>query len=149
MTSVVHEQTLDVPREMTTTAFELPGCTITQSLGVVRGVVVRSRSFFGTLGAGFQTLRGGDISLFTELAERARRQAFETMLQHTHKLVEMQALAKAHGETPFAAIPIAGHPHHLTFAHLQAAIGVKACSHVNRRPGQDAVLRTCGRWCGE
>lgn len=84
MTSVVHEQTLDVPREMTTTAFELPGCTITQSLGVVRGVVVRSRSFFGTLGAGFQTLRGGDISLFTELAERARRQAFETMLQHAH-----------------------------------------------------------------
>ncbi len=69
---------------MTTTAFELPGCTITQSLGVVRGVVVRSRSLFGTLGATFQTMRGGDISLFTDLAERTRRQAFDTMLQQAH-----------------------------------------------------------------
>ena len=69
---------------MTTTAFELPGCTITKSLGVVRGVVVRSRSVIGTLGAGLQTIFGGNISLFTELAERARGQAFDTMLQHAH-----------------------------------------------------------------
>ena len=82
---MVHTQTLELPREMTTTAFELPGCTITQSLGVVRGVVVRSRSMFGTLGATFQTMLGGNISLFTELAERARQQAFETMLQQAHR----------------------------------------------------------------
>ena len=61
----------------------------------------------------------------------------------------MQALSKAHSETPFAAIPIASHPHHLTFTHLQSAIGVKVCRHVNRRPCQDAVLCTCGSWCGE
>jgi uncharacterized protein YbjQ (UPF0145 family) len=65
---------------MTTTAFDLPGFRIVSSMGVVRGVVVRSRSVFGTIGAGFQTLFGGNISLFTELAERTRQQAFDTML---------------------------------------------------------------------
>ncbi|MBA4072129.1 MAG: hypothetical protein C0497_09885 [Gemmatimonas sp.] len=65
---------------MTTTAFDMPGCRIVRNLGVVRGVVVRSRSVVGTIGAGLQTLLGGNISLFTELAERTRRQAFETML---------------------------------------------------------------------
>ena len=84
VSTVVRTQTRDVPLEMTTTAFELPGCRIIQSLGVVRGVVVRSRSLFGTLGATFQTMRGGDISLFTDLAERTRRQAFDTMLQQAH-----------------------------------------------------------------
>ena len=69
---------------MTTTAFELPGYRIVASLGVVRGVVVRSRSVFGTLGAGIQTMFGGNISLFTELAERAREQAFQTMLSQAH-----------------------------------------------------------------
>jgi uncharacterized protein YbjQ (UPF0145 family) len=65
---------------MTTTAFDLSGYRIVANLGVVRGVVVRSRSVFGTLGAGLQTLLGGNISLFTELAERTRQQAFDTML---------------------------------------------------------------------
>lgn len=65
---------------MTTTGFDLAGFRIVSNLGVVRGVVVRSRSVFGTLGAGLQTLFGGNISLFTELAERTRQQAFDTML---------------------------------------------------------------------
>ncbi|MES2125420.1 MAG: heavy metal-binding domain-containing protein [Gemmatimonadota bacterium] len=69
---------------MTTTGFDLSGFVITQHLGVVRGVVVRSRSMFGTMGAMLQTIRGGDISMFTELAERARGQAFDTMLQQAH-----------------------------------------------------------------
>jgi uncharacterized protein YbjQ (UPF0145 family) len=84
MTSVVHEQTFDFPHEMTTTAFELPNCTVMRSLGVVRGVVVRSRSMVGTFGATLQTLLGGNISIFTELAEQTRQQAFDTMLQHAH-----------------------------------------------------------------
>jgi uncharacterized protein YbjQ (UPF0145 family) len=82
--SIVHSQAFDFPHEMTTTTFELPGCTVIQSLGVVRGVVVRSRSVFGTIGASFQTVLGGNISLFTELAERARQQAFDTMLNQAH-----------------------------------------------------------------
>jgi len=69
---------------MTTTGFDLPGWTVVRSLGVVRGVVVRSRSVFGTVGAGLQTLLGGNISLFTELAEKARQQAFDTMLHQAH-----------------------------------------------------------------
>jgi uncharacterized protein YbjQ (UPF0145 family) len=80
MSSVVHAQALDIPYNMTSTTFELHGYEIVESFGVVRGVVVRSRSFFGTLGAGLQTMVGGNISLFTELAERTRKQAFDTML---------------------------------------------------------------------
>ena len=84
MTSVIPAQALDIPHEMTTTGFDLPGYRITLSLGVVRGVTVRSRSVFGTIGAGLQTLFGGDISLFTELAERTRKQAFDIMLSQAH-----------------------------------------------------------------
>lgn len=80
MSSIVHSQAADIPYDMTSTTFDLPGYRIVASLGVVRGVVVRSRSVFGTIGAGVQTLFGGNISLFTELAERTRQQAFDTML---------------------------------------------------------------------
>ena len=80
MSSIIHSQAADIPYNMTTTGFDLPGFRIVASLGVVRGVVVRSRSVFGTVGAGLQTLLGGNISIFTELAERTRRQAFDTML---------------------------------------------------------------------
>ncbi|MFL5508271.1 MAG: YbjQ family protein [Gemmatimonadaceae bacterium] len=69
---------------MTTTGFEIPGFRIVDNVGVVRGVVVRSRSVFGTVGAGLQTLLGGNISIFTELAERTRKQAFDTMLVQAH-----------------------------------------------------------------
>lgn len=85
MPSIIHSQTADIPYNMTTTGFDVPGFRIVDNLGVVRGVVVRSRSVFGTIGAGFQTLLGGNISLFTELAERTRRQAFDTMLVQAHK----------------------------------------------------------------
>jgi uncharacterized protein YbjQ (UPF0145 family) len=65
-----------------TTAFELPGCRIVQNIGVVRGIVVRSRSIVGTLGASLQTLVGGNITLFTQMCERAREDAFRLMLEH-------------------------------------------------------------------
>ncbi|MDF1502381.1 heavy metal-binding domain-containing protein [Roseisolibacter sp. H3M3-2] len=80
MDSIVHSQAADIPYGMTSTTFELPGYRVVAGLGVVRGVVVRSRSVFGTIGAGMQSLVGGNISLFTELAERTRQQAFDTML---------------------------------------------------------------------
>jgi uncharacterized protein YbjQ (UPF0145 family) len=68
--------------QLVTTAFELPGCRIVRNLGVVRGIVVRSRSIVGTLGASLQTLVGGNITLFTQMCERARDDAFSLMLQH-------------------------------------------------------------------
>jgi uncharacterized protein YbjQ (UPF0145 family) len=71
-----------IPREMTTTTFELPGFRVTQSLGIVRGIVVRSRSVLGSLGASLQTFVGGDITLFSEMCEKTREDAFERMLQH-------------------------------------------------------------------
>lgn len=84
MTPIIPSQVTDVPHEMTTTGFELPGYRIGMCLGVVRGVAVRSRSVFGTLGATLQTLAGGNITLFTQLAERTRQQAFDTMLHQAH-----------------------------------------------------------------
>ena len=66
--------------KMTTTAFELPGYKITGNKGVVRGVLVRSRSIFGNIGAAFQTLAGGNITLYTELCEKTRRDAYELMI---------------------------------------------------------------------
>ena len=80
MDSIIHSQAADIPYNMTTTSFDIAGYRIVANLGVVRGVVVRSRSVFGTIGASMQTLFGGNISLFTELAERTRQQAFDTML---------------------------------------------------------------------
>ncbi len=67
---------------MATTAFEIPGFRVSRSLGMVRGIVVRSRSVFGTIGASLQTLVGGDITLFTELCEKTRNDAFDRMLEH-------------------------------------------------------------------
>jgi len=67
---------------MVTTAFELPGYTVTRSIGVVRGIVVRSRSIVGNIGAALQSLVGGNITLYSELCEKARDDAFRLMLQH-------------------------------------------------------------------
>ena len=75
-----------VPSECVTTAFELPGFRVKRNLGVVRGIVVRSRSIVGTIGAGLQTLVGGNISLFTKLCERTRSEAFDLMIQHASDL---------------------------------------------------------------
>ncbi len=69
-----------------TTAFTLQGYRITRELGVVRGIVVRSRSIIGNIGAAFQTLLGGNITLYTELCEQARGEAFAMLLQHAAAL---------------------------------------------------------------
>jgi uncharacterized protein YbjQ (UPF0145 family) len=67
---------------MVTTAFELPGYRIAKSMGLVRGVTVRSRSILGTLGASLQTVVGGNITLFEDMCEQTREQALELMMQH-------------------------------------------------------------------
>ena len=71
---------------LTTTTFSLDGYKVTRSLGVVRGIIVRSRSVIGNIGAGFQTLFGGNISLYTNLCEQTRSEAFELMLKHAQQL---------------------------------------------------------------
>lgn len=71
---------------LTTTAFELPGFRAVKSFGVVRGIIVRSRSVIGNFGASLQALFGGNISIYTELCERARGDAFNLMLEHAGQM---------------------------------------------------------------
>jgi uncharacterized protein YbjQ (UPF0145 family) len=69
-----------------TTAFELPGHRVLANCGIVRGIIVRSRSIVGSIGAGLQTLFGGNITLYTQLCERARDDAYQLMLEHAREL---------------------------------------------------------------
>jgi uncharacterized protein YbjQ (UPF0145 family) len=71
---------------MVSTSFDIAGYRVVRTLGVVRGIVVRSRSIFGTIGAGLQTLVGGNITLLTNLCEKTRGEAFDLMLKHAGEL---------------------------------------------------------------
>ncbi len=71
---------------MTTTTFTLEGHKIVKHIGIVRGIIVRSRSIIGNIGAGIQSLFGGNITLLTELCEQARKDAFEMMVKHAEEL---------------------------------------------------------------
>lgn len=75
-----------VSHQMATTAFELPNFRVTQTLGVVRGIVVRSRNMFATLGAAFQTMIGGNITIWTRMCEETRSDAFDIMIQHASEI---------------------------------------------------------------
>jgi uncharacterized protein YbjQ (UPF0145 family) len=77
---------MPVDARFTTTAFALEGYRTIRTLGVVRGITVRSRSVFGTIGAGFQTVLGGNITMFTRLCEAAREEAFNILLVHAEEL---------------------------------------------------------------
>ena len=75
-----------VSHQMVTTAFELPNFRIVQNLGVVRGIIVRSRNIFATIGASLQTIVGGNITVWTRLCEQTRIDAFEIMVQHASEI---------------------------------------------------------------
>jgi uncharacterized protein YbjQ (UPF0145 family) len=79
-------QTPSLPHNMVTTAFTLDGFRIVRTLGVVRGVTVRSRSIIGAIGASLQTIVGGNITLYTKLCEQARAEAFDIMILHAAQL---------------------------------------------------------------
>lgn len=81
-----HPQTSLLTNPMVTTALELPGYRIVRNLGVVRGLTVRSRSVIGNIGAGLQTLFGGNISILTTLCEKTRAEAFDLMVQHAGEM---------------------------------------------------------------
>jgi uncharacterized protein YbjQ (UPF0145 family) len=82
----ISERTYSVSHHMVTTAFELPGFRITRNLGIVRGIVVRSRNLFVNIGAVFNSMVGGNITAWTNLCEQTRRDAFEIMVQHATEL---------------------------------------------------------------
>ena len=75
-----------VQHNMVTTGFELDGYKIVKNLGVARGIIVRSRNIFGTIGAGLQTLVGGNITLYSKLCEDTREHAFDLMLAHAGEM---------------------------------------------------------------
>jgi uncharacterized protein YbjQ (UPF0145 family) len=82
----MEEQLPAVDNQLVTTAFTLDGYRIDRNLGLVRGIIVRSRSIFGTVGASLQTLVGGDITLFTKLCEETRAHAFQRMCEHAAQM---------------------------------------------------------------
>jgi uncharacterized protein YbjQ (UPF0145 family) len=75
-----------IPHSMVTTAFELDNYRVLRTLGVVRGITVRSRSVLGNIGAAFQTLVGGNITIFTRLCEQTRAEAFDIMVLHASEI---------------------------------------------------------------
>lgn len=85
-TTASHPQTSLLTNPMVTTALELPGYRIVRNLGVVRGLTVRSRSVIGNIGAGLQTLFGGNITILTTLCEKTRAEAFDLMVQHASEM---------------------------------------------------------------
>ena len=82
----ISEPRLTVSGQMVTTAFEIPGFRVKQNLGVVRGIVVRSRNIFVNIGAVFNQLVGGNITAWSNLCETARRDAFDIMIQHATEI---------------------------------------------------------------
>ena len=86
MRAFVFNSGMSMTHPLTTTAFELTGYRVTKSFGVVRGIIVRSRSVIGNIGASIQSIFGGNISLYTNLCERTREDAFNLMLTHAGEL---------------------------------------------------------------
>lgn len=87
---------------LTTTAFDLPGYRLAKSFGVVRGIIVRSRSVIGNVGASLQSLFGGNITLYTTLCESAREDAFNLMLEHAGTLGANAVVGVRYGATELA-----------------------------------------------
>ena len=92
-----------VSHQMVTTAFELPNFRVMQNLGVVRGIVVRSRNVFATLGATLQTIVGGNITVWTKLCEDTRSDAFEIMIQHASEIGANAVVGARYDTTEIAA----------------------------------------------
>jgi uncharacterized protein YbjQ (UPF0145 family) len=88
---------------MVTTAFELPNYRVTQNLGVVRGIVVRSRNIFATIGATLQTVVGGNITVWTTLCEQTRQDAFEIMIQHATEIGANAVIGARYDTTELSA----------------------------------------------
>jgi len=88
--------------KLVTTNIQLDGYRVVKNLGVVRGIIVRSRSLFGNIGAGFQILFGGNISLYSQLCEQTRRDAYELMIQHAEQLGGNAVLAFRYDATEIA-----------------------------------------------
>ena len=91
-----------IPLEMITTALELPGLRVVRNLGLVRGIVVRSRSIVGSFAAGLQTIMGGNITLWSKMCETAREDSLQIMLRHAQELGANAIIAMRYDATEVA-----------------------------------------------
>jgi len=94
---------MSLTHPLTTTAFELPGYRVTKSFGVVRGIMVRSRSVIGNFGAGLQSLIGGNITIYTNMCEQTRDDAFREMITHANQLTANAVIGVRYDATELAA----------------------------------------------
>jgi uncharacterized protein YbjQ (UPF0145 family) len=94
---------IDMDHSLVTTNIQLDGYRVVKNLGVVRGIIVRSRSVFGNIGAGIQILFGGNISLYTDLCEQTRSDAYEIMIQHAEQRGANAVLAFRYDATEIAS----------------------------------------------
>ena len=85
-TTFKFQKNIIMEHSKTTTAFEIKGYTIVKNIGIVRGILVRSRSIFGSIGASLQTLVGGNITILSDLCEKTREESFEIMIRHAESL---------------------------------------------------------------
>jgi uncharacterized protein YbjQ (UPF0145 family) len=99
----ISPQQYSVSHQMVTTAFELSNYRVVQNLGVVRGIIVRSRNVFATIGAGFQTIVGGNITVWTKLCEETRRDAFDIMIQHATEIGANAVIGARYDTTEISA----------------------------------------------
>jgi len=93
---------MNTTHPFTTTCFEIPGYRVTKNFGVVRGIVVRSRSVVGNMGATIQSLFGGNITIYTELCEQARDDAFRDMINHANQLTANAVIGVRYDATELA-----------------------------------------------
>jgi uncharacterized protein YbjQ (UPF0145 family) len=93
----------DIDHAMVTTGIELQNFRVTKNVGVARGIIVRSRSIVGNIGAGIQTLFGGNITLYTQLCEQSREQAFDLMLKHAAEMGANAVIGMRFDATEIAA----------------------------------------------
>jgi uncharacterized protein YbjQ (UPF0145 family) len=98
-----YERIIYMDHSLVTTNIQLDGYRVKKNLGVVRGIIVRSRSILGNIGAGLQTLIGGNITLYSELCERTRQDAYELMIQHAEVLGANAVLAFRYDATEIAS----------------------------------------------
>ena len=95
----MEKHTSALPHSMVTTGLEIPGYRFVKNVGVARGIIVRSRSIFGTIGAGLQTIMGGNISLLSELCEKTREDSFDLMIQHAKDMDANAVIATRYDAT--------------------------------------------------
>jgi uncharacterized protein YbjQ (UPF0145 family) len=99
---VFNQAAMNTTHPFTTTAFEIPGYRVTKNFGVVRGIIVRSRSVVGNVGATIQSLFGGNITIYTELCEQARDDAFRDMITHANQLTANAVIGVRYDATELA-----------------------------------------------